>query len=107
MTALGKLPYAAVDPKTDSGMPNSGDAVVVCRADGSTSFFLLDIDHKALLKKLSDAGELPAEELGQLQAATTAMTLWFASQNDMKMEALTTAIKAPGSLVDAELPNLS
>ena len=88
-------------------MPENGDAVVVCRADGSTSFFLLGVDHKDLLRKLSVDGELSAEALGQLEAATRAMTLWFASQNDQIMEALTAAMNAPGSLGDADFPILN
>ena len=35
------------------------------------------------------------------------MTLWFASQNEKIMEALTAAMNAPGSLGDAEFPSLN
>ena len=48
MSILGKLPHADVNPRDDDGMPKDGDAVVVCRADGSTSFYLLGIDHERL-----------------------------------------------------------
>lgn len=107
MSTLGKLPYAVTDPKSDPGMPGMGDAVVVCRADGTASFFSLGTDHKALLRKLSEGGELSAGELGRLEAATRAMTLWFASQNEKIMEALTAAMNAPGSVGDAEFPSLN
>lgn len=107
MTLLGKLPYAINDPKSDAGMPKKGDAVVICRPDGSSSFFLLDVDARGLLKELSDDKNLPAEELGQLEAAQKAMALWFASQNAQIMDAITAAMNASGSISDADFPNLN
>ena len=89
MSTLTKLPYAVNDPKTDPGMPKSGDAVVVCRPDGSTSFFLLDVDHQALVKTIAANQKITDAEFGQLDAAHKAMTLYLVSQNEKIMEALT------------------
>lgn len=107
MSALGDPPDALTGPKTGPGMPGKGDAMLVCRADGSTSLLLIDTDRTALLRKLSVEGELSAEEHGHLDAATRAMTLWFASQSAPIMEALTAAINESGVLGGAEFPNLN
>ena len=107
MSTLTKLPYAVTDPKTDPGMPKSGDAVVVCRPDGSTSFFLLDVDHQALVKTVAANQEITDAEFGQLDAAHKAMTLYLVSQNEKIMEALTEMVNDPGFLGSTNLPRLS
>lgn len=104
---LGKLPYAATDPKSDAGMPKSGDAVVVCRADGSSSFFLLDTDHRGLIEKVASGAALSDEEQGQFDAAQRAMVLWFVAQNEKILEMLTGIMNDPDFLGDAPIPNLS
>lgn len=101
MSILGKLPHAAVDPRTDDGTPRSGDAVVVCRADGSSSFYLLNADHEDLLGRLAAGEELSEAEAGQLLAAQKAMLLYLASLNEKVMDALGAMTNAPGSYGDA------
>jgi hypothetical protein len=107
VSTLGKLPYAVIDPKTDAAMPKPGDAVVVCRPDGSTSFFLLDIDHRGLIAKASSGAAMSDEEFGQFEAAHKAMLLSFVAQNEKMMATLTEMINDPGFLGDAPLPPLS
>lgn len=107
MSTLTKLPYAVTNPKTDSSMPKSGDAVVVCRPDGSTGFFLLEVDHQTLLKKIAENQEVTANEFGQLDAAHKAMPLCLLSQNDKIMEMLTELVNDPDFLGATELPRLS
>ncbi|MCP5389844.1 MAG: hypothetical protein H6915_08765 [Novosphingobium sp.] len=101
MSILGKLPHADVNPRDDDGMPKDGDAVVVCRADGSTSFYLLGIDHEALLGRLAAGEELTETEARQLIAAQKAMLLYLASLNEKVMDALEVMANAPGSYGDA------
>lgn len=107
VSTLGKLPYVATNPKTDQGMPKPGDAVVVCRPDGSSSFFLLDIDHKALLAKLSEGADMTAMELGQLDAAHKAMTLCLVGKNAKLLSALTEMVNEPGFLNSEEIAPLN
>jgi hypothetical protein len=107
LNTLDKLTYVATDPKTDAGLPGKGDAVVVCRPDGSTSFFLLDVDHKTLLRKLQSGADMTAEETGQLKAAERAMTLFFTSRNEKIMAMLIEITGAPDFLGDVELPALN
>lgn len=107
VNTLEKLPYAVTDPRTDDGMPKSGDAVVVCRPDGSTSFFLLDIDHRDLIAKVERGEEMTGEELGQFEAAHKAMVLNFVAQNEKIIEMLTEIMNDPTFLGDTPIPNLN
>lgn len=107
LNTLGKLPYAVTDPRTDAGMPKPGDAVVVCRADGSSSFFLLDVDHRGLIEKAASGAAMSEEEQGRFDAAHRAMVLWFVSQNEKILEMLTGIMNDPDFLGDASIPNLS
>ena len=107
VNTLDKLPYAVTDPRTDDGMPKSGDAVVVCRPDGSTSFFLLDIDHRGLIAKAERGEEMTGEEFGQFEAAHKAMVLNFVAQNERIMEMLTEIMNDPNFLGDTPIPNLN
>lgn len=88
-------------------MPKSGDAVVVCRPDGSSSFFLLDVDHKALLAKFAQSAEMTALEVGQLEAAHKAMTLCLAGQNEKLLIALVEMVNEPGFLSGEEVTPLN
>lgn len=88
-------------------MPKPGDAVVVCRPDGSSSFFLLDVDHKGLLAKLAQSADLTPEELGQLSAAHKAMTLCLAGQNEQLLAALMDVVNEPGFLSSDEIKPLN
>lgn len=103
MNQLDKLPYVAADPKTDAGMPKKGDAILVCRPDGSSNFYLLGMDHRSLLTKLAAGEDMSAEEFGQLEAAQKAMTLFLAGQNEKILGALTEMVSAPGFLEADEL----
>jgi len=107
LTTLVKLPYAVTDPRTDAGMPMKGDAVVVCRADGSTSFFLLDVDRRGLIEKAASGTAMSEEEQGQFNAAHRAMVLWFVSQNEKILEMLTGIMNDPDFLGSEPIPNLS
>ncbi|MCV2866900.1 hypothetical protein [Defluviimonas sp. WL0075] len=82
-------------------MPKPGDAVVVCRADGSSSFYLLDVDHEDLFGRLAAGEDLTETEAGQLIAAQKAMLLYLASLNEKVMETLEAMANAPGSYGDA------
>lgn len=88
-------------------MPKPGDAVVVCRPDGSSSFFLLDVDHKALLATFSHNAEMTALEHGQLEAAHKAMTLCLAGQNEKLLIALMEMVNEPGFLSGEEVTPLN
>jgi hypothetical protein len=103
LSPLDRLPYIASDTKDAAGLPGKGDAVVVCRPDGSSSFFLLDVDHRQLHQKLKDGADLSAEEFGQLEAAHKAMTLYLVGQNEKIMDALTEMVNGPGFLDADEL----
>lgn len=107
LNILGKLPYAVTDLRTDAGMPKPGDAVVVCRADGSTSFFLLDVDHRDLIEKAASGAAMSDAEQGQFDAAHRAMVLWFVSQNEGILEMLTGIMNDPDFLGSEPIPNLS
>lgn len=98
MNTLEKLPFVLTNPKSDQGMPKPGDAVIVCRPDGSSSFFLLNVDHKALLAKLDETVELTAEELGKLEAVHKAVTLYLAGQNEKLLTALMEMVNKPDFL---------
>lgn len=77
------------------GLAEAGDAIVVCRSDGSTDLFLLDIDHRGLLARLMRGAEMSDSEMGQLLAAHRAMVLFRASRNDRLMATLAEAMDDP------------
>lgn len=41
LKTLSKLPLTSTDAKSDPAMPKEGDALVICRADGTTDFLVL------------------------------------------------------------------
>lgn len=88
-------------------MPKEGDALVICRADGTTDFLVLGTGHIALSAKLASGADMADAEITQLDAVFKAMTLYMASKNEAVMDALTDMANASGVIDLASLPKLN
>lgn len=87
-------------------MPKDGDALVICRADGTTDFLVLRTRHVALSAKLASGADMTDAEITQLDAVFKAMALFMATQNESVMDALTDMANAPGVLDSINIPGL-
>lgn len=106
MKKLSKFPLISIDPKSDPAMPKDGDALVICRADGTTDFLVLGKDHVALSAKLASAADMTDAEITQLDAVLKAMVLFIATKNEAVMDSLTDMANAPGVLDSINIPGL-
>jgi len=88
-------------------MPKEGDAIVICRADGTTDFLVLGAGHVALSAKLVSGADMTDAEIAQLDAVFKAMALFVASKNEAVMDALTDMANAPGVLDAVKIPGLN
>lgn len=88
-------------------MPKDGDALVICRSDGTTDFLVLGTQHIALSAKLASGADMTDAEITQLDAVFKAMALFVASKNEGVMEALTDMANAPGVLDTIKFPGLN
>lgn len=88
-------------------MPKEGDAIVICRADGTTDFLVLGAGHVALSAKLASGADMSDAEIDQLDAVFKAMALFVATKNEGVMEALTDMANAPGVLDTIKFPGLN
>jgi hypothetical protein len=88
-------------------MPKDGDALVICRADGSTDFLVLGTGHVALRERLACGADMTDAEITQLDAVFNAMALFIATKNEAVMDALTDMANAPGVLDAITFPGLN
>lgn len=88
-------------------MPKEGDALVICRAGGTTDFLVLGTGHVALSAKLASGADMTDAEVTQLDAVFKAMALFMASKNEAVMDALMDMVNAPGVIDPDNLPELN
>ena len=99
MSDLFKLPHATVTPGSkDSGLPKSGDAIIVLRNDGSTGIFTFDIHGDVLVKKAAAGEPLTEQEQRDLDVTSRALTLYLVASNPAVMAALTAMNNDPDGL---------
>lgn len=107
MKTLNKLPLTISETRHDTSLPKDGDAIVICRSDGTTDFLILGTGHMDLRARFARGEDLSDKEMSQLEAVFMAMTLFIASKNEAVMDALSDMVADPNVIDPATISSLN